>query len=77
MGAGDLGSPLRQRRQSGKPKDGDPRAAWTLLTVETGEPVQVEILALPNIASMAEAIRDVDGTLLDQFARDIETGGDL
>jgi putative phosphoesterase len=59
----------------GKPKDGDPRAAWALLTVERGKPVQVEICRVPyDVASMAAAIRAADG-LPDHFATDIETGG--
>jgi putative phosphoesterase len=59
----------------GKPKDGDPRAAWALFTVESGKPVQVEIRRVPyDIASMATAIRAAEG-LPDRFARDIETGG--
>jgi len=59
----------------GKPKDGDPRAAWALLTVEPREPVQVEIRRVPyDIASMAAAIRAAGG-LPDHFATDIETGG--
>jgi putative phosphoesterase len=60
---------------AGKPKDGDPRAAWALFTVEPGKPVRVEMRRVPyDIASMAQAIRAADG-LPDQFARDIETGG--
>ncbi len=59
----------------GKPKDGDSRATWALLTVEPGQQVQVEIRRVPyDIASMAAAIRAADG-LPDHFARDIETGG--
>jgi putative phosphoesterase len=59
----------------GKPKDGDPRAAWVLLTVEPGQPVQVVVRRAPyDVASMADAIRAADG-LPDQFATDIETGG--
>jgi len=59
----------------GKPKDGDPRAAWALLTVEPGKPVQVEIRRVPyDVATMAAAIRAADG-LPDHFAVDIETGG--
>jgi predicted phosphodiesterase len=59
----------------GKPKDGDPRAAWAMLTVEAGRPVQVEMRrTLYDIAAMAQAIRAADG-LPDQFAIDIETGG--
>jgi putative phosphoesterase len=59
----------------GKPKDGDPRAAWALLTVEAGKPVQVEIRRVPyDVTSMAAAIRAAAG-LPDHFAADIETGG--
>ena len=59
----------------GTPRDGDPRAAWALLTVERDQPVQVDIRRVPYaVASMAAAIRAADG-LPDQFARDIETGG--
>jgi putative phosphoesterase len=59
----------------GKPKDGDSRAAWALLTVDADRPVQVEIRRVPyDIASMAAAIRAAEG-LPNQFARDIETGG--
>jgi putative phosphoesterase len=59
----------------GKPKDGDPRAAWALLTVDDGTPVQVAIRRVPyDVASMAAAIRAAVG-LPDHFARDIETGG--
>jgi putative phosphoesterase len=60
---------------AGKPKDGDPRAAWALFTVEAGQPVPVEIRRVPyDVASMAEAIRAADG-LPDHFANDIERGG--
>ena len=59
----------------GKPKDGDPRAAWALLTVEPGRPVQIAIRRVPyDVASMATAIRATAG-LPDQFAADIERGG--
>jgi putative phosphoesterase len=59
----------------GKPKDGDPRAAWTLLTVEANTPVQVEIRRAPyDVTTMAAAIRAAED-LSDEFARDIETGG--
>jgi putative phosphoesterase len=59
----------------GKPKDGDPRAAWALLTVAAGKPVQVEIRRVPyDVASMAAAIRAAEG-LPDYFATDIEMGG--
>lgn len=59
----------------GKPKDGDPRAAWALCTVAAGEPVVAEIRRVPyDVAAMAAAIRAADG-LPDHFAEDIETGG--
>jgi putative phosphoesterase len=59
----------------GKPKDGDPRAAWALLTVDAGKPVQVEIRRVPyDVANMAAAIRAAEG-LPDHFAADIENGG--
>ena len=59
----------------GKPKDGDPRAAWALFTVAAGRPVAVEIRREPyDIARMAAAIRAAEG-LPDHFARDLETGG--
>jgi putative phosphoesterase len=59
----------------GKPKDGDPRAAWALLTLAPGQPVQVEIRRQPyDVAAMAAAIRAASG-LPDHFATDIETGG--
>jgi putative phosphoesterase len=59
---------------AGKPKDGDPRAAWAQFTV-TGGSVAIEIRRVPyDIASMAAAIRAEDG-LPDHFAHDLETGG--
>jgi putative phosphoesterase len=59
----------------GKPKDGDPRASWALITAEASTPVQVEIRRVPyDIASMVAEIRAADG-LRDHFATDIETGG--
>jgi putative phosphoesterase len=61
----------------GKPKDGDPRACWTLLTVEEGAPVRVEFRRVSyDIESMARAIR-AEPDLPDQFAVDIESGGAL
>jgi putative phosphoesterase len=60
---------------AGKPKDGDPRAAWALLTANAGQPVQVEIRRVAyDVTGMAAAIRAADG-LPDHFARDLETGG--
>jgi putative phosphoesterase len=59
----------------GKPKDGDPRAAWALLMVEGGKPVQVEIRRVPyDVSRMVSAIRAAEG-LPNHFARDLETGG--
>ncbi len=59
----------------GKPKDGDPRAAWALLTFEPDKKPVVQIERVPyDVAAMAAAIRAADG-LPDHFARDLETGG--
>jgi putative phosphoesterase len=59
----------------GKPKDGDPRAAWALIATETGAPVKVEIRRADyDIVAMVNAIRTAEG-LPDQYAHDIETGG--
>jgi putative phosphoesterase len=59
----------------GKPKDGDPRAAWALLTVAPYLPAQVEIRRETyDVAAMVAAIRAAHG-LPDHFAADIETGG--
>ncbi|CAN5540710.1 metallophosphoesterase family protein [soil metagenome] len=59
----------------GKPKDGDPRATWVLLTTRAGGPVDVEIKRVDyDIPAMAEAIRAEEG-LPNQYAIDIETGG--
>jgi putative phosphoesterase len=59
----------------GRPKDGDPRAAWALLTARAGQPVAVEIRRVPyDAVRMAEAIRAAEG-LPDHFARDLETDG--
>jgi putative phosphoesterase len=60
---------------AGKPKDGDPRAAWALFEVEAGKPPRVEVRRVPyDVAAMAAAIRAAEG-LPDHFARDLETGG--
>ncbi|MGH2550503.1 MAG: metallophosphoesterase family protein [Thermomicrobiales bacterium] len=59
----------------GKPKDGDPRAAWLLLTTNSWEPPMIEIRRVEyDVSGMAAAIRATDG-LPDHYARDIETGG--
>jgi putative phosphoesterase len=59
----------------GKPKDGDPRACWVLLTVREDGTVEVDTRRVDyDIASMAAAIREAEG-LPDRFAEDIETGG--
>ena len=61
---------------TGKPKDGDPRTCWVLLTAEAGNPVSVEFRRVPyDIAAMAAAIRAEPG-LSDHFAADLETGGE-
>ncbi len=60
---------------AGKPKDGDPRACWALLSVASGRPPEVTFHRVPyDIAAMAAAIRAQPG-LPDEFARDLETGG--
>jgi putative phosphoesterase len=59
----------------GKPKDGDPRACWVLLTIREDGTVEVDTRRVDyDIATMAAAIRLADG-LPDHFAGDIETGG--
>jgi len=59
----------------GKPKDGDPRAAWACFDLQVGHPPKVEIRRVPyDVATIAAAIRAADA-LPDQFARDLETGG--
>jgi len=59
----------------GKPKDGDPRAGWVLLTIGEDGAVSSELRRCPyDIAAMAAAIRAADG-LSDHYASDLETGG--
>ena len=59
----------------GKPKDGDPRACWVLLTVREDGSVQVDTRRVDyDITAMATAIR-AETDLPDRFAEDIETGG--
>ncbi len=59
---------------AGKPKDGDPRACWVLLSVAEGGPVTVEYRRVAyDVAAEAAAIRAAG--LPDHFARDLETGG--
>jgi putative phosphoesterase len=59
----------------GKPKDGDPRATWVLLTIGPDGVIEVTTRRITyDTASMAAAIREADG-LSDHFADDIETGG--
>ncbi len=59
----------------GKPKDGDPRAGWVLLTIDTGGEVEVEMRRVDyDVPAMAAAIRSQSG-LPDRYAFDIETGG--
>ena len=62
---------------AGKPKDGDPRAAWALFDIAPRDPVAVEIRRVCyDVAAMAAAIRAANG-LPDHFARDLETGGPI
>jgi putative phosphoesterase len=59
----------------GKPKDGDPRACWVLLTVDEDRAVTVDTRRVAyDIAAMTAGIRAAEG-LPDHFASDIETGG--
>lgn len=59
----------------GKPKDGDPRAAWALVMVDTNRSVSVDIRRVPyDVPRMAAAIRAAEG-LPATYARDLETGG--
>lgn len=59
----------------GKPKDGDPRACWAMLSVADNGTVDVQYHRVAyDIATEAAAIRAVDG-LPDVYARDIEIGG--
>lgn len=59
----------------GKPKDGDPRAAWVMLELDGRSGVRAEIRRTAyEAAAMAAAIRAADG-LPDQYALDLETGG--
>lgn len=59
----------------GKPKDGDPRACWAMLTVDHSGMCNVEFHRVQyDIIAAARAIRAADG-LPDIYATDIETGG--
>ena len=59
----------------GKPKDGDPRACWALLTVNEDGATEIEFRRVAyDVAAMAATIRAAEG-LPDHFATDIETGG--
>jgi len=60
---------------AGKPKDGDPRACWMLLSVAQSGRVEVAYQRVPyDVTAMAAAICAADG-LPDQFAFDLETAG--
>ena len=60
---------------AGKPKDGDPRACWVMLSVGDDGAMDVDVRRIDyDIAAMAAAVRAAEG-LPDQFATDIETGG--
>ena len=60
---------------AGKPKDGDARACWVLLTIGDDGAVTVDTRRIDyDIPAMAAAIRAAEG-LPDHFANDIETGG--
>lgn len=60
---------------AGKPKDGDARACWTMLTVTDQGDVTVDYHRVEyDITTEAAAIRAAAG-LPDVYARDLETGG--
>lgn len=59
----------------GKPKDGDARACWVLLSISGDAGIDIEFHRVEyDIASEAAAIRAANG-LPDTYASDIETGG--
>jgi predicted phosphodiesterase len=59
---------------TGKPKDGDPRAGWVMLTIEGDGVVSSELHRCPyDVAAMAAAIRATP-ELSDHYAIDLETG---
>ncbi len=59
----------------GKPKDGDPRAGWLLLSIDGDGKVTSAMQRVPYaITTTADAIRSIP-ELDDRYARDIETGG--
>ncbi len=60
---------------AGKPKDGDPRACWALVTIESGKPPVINFRRVAyDVAAITAAIRAEDG-LPNEFADDLETGG--
>jgi diadenosine tetraphosphatase ApaH/serine/threonine PP2A family protein phosphatase len=60
---------------AGKPRDGDPHAAWLLVDVEDdGAEITLHRVKY-DVTSAATRIRTVEG-LPDHFATDIETGGE-
>jgi predicted phosphodiesterase len=59
----------------GTPKDGDPRACWIQLDLDTARDPEVTFHRVEyDIAAMAQAIRVAEG-VPDHSANDIETGG--
>jgi putative phosphoesterase len=59
----------------GKPKDGDPRAGWVLLSIDDNSLVTSSLRRVPYaVADTADAIRAIPD-LDDRYALDIETGG--
>jgi putative phosphoesterase len=58
----------------GKPKDGDPRAGWVLLSIgEDGQVASTMHRVAYDVSTMAAAIRSIP-ELDDHYAHDIETG---
>jgi putative phosphoesterase len=58
----------------GKPKDGDPRACWVSLDIDSGRLGHAFHRVNYDISTMAAGIRAADG-LPDHFARDLELAG--
>jgi predicted phosphodiesterase len=58
----------------GRPKDGDPRAGYAILTIGTGGPIAVEHIRVPyDVSRASDAVRRSE--LPDEFAWYLESGG--
>ena len=61
---------------AGRPKDGDPRASYTILSVGAGGEITTEFVRVEyDVGRTARAIRESD--LPDELAAFLETGGDV